>query len=172
MRWGERSDTSLWWMVVFGEAMDVPRRSPGLLARVMNRISAVQFSAGLLPPKRAVTLEVPGRRTGRVVSFPLVVVDQHGERYLVAMLGNGANWCATSAPPGGARCCGVADARTCTGGPGLTYRWTGAPRWRISSEPRRSSPFSACLRIRRTHPTPPAVAPAAAQVTSATGDHG
>ena len=72
-----------------------------MLARVMNRISAVQFSAGLLSPKRAVTLEVPGRRTGRVVSFPLVVDDQHGERYLVAMLGNDANWCATSAPPGG-----------------------------------------------------------------------
>jgi deazaflavin-dependent oxidoreductase (nitroreductase family) len=39
-----------------------------------------------------VTLEVPGRRTGRVVSFPLVVAAYQGERYLVSMLGRDANW--------------------------------------------------------------------------------
>jgi deazaflavin-dependent oxidoreductase (nitroreductase family) len=39
-----------------------------------------------------VTLEVPGRRTGRVVSLPLVVADHEGQRYLVAMLGENANW--------------------------------------------------------------------------------
>jgi len=65
---------------------------PGSLARVMNRMSEMQFSAGLFSPKRAMTLEVPGRRTGRVVSFPVVVADYHGERYLVSMLGNDANW--------------------------------------------------------------------------------
>jgi len=65
---------------------------PGVLAKAMNRMSAIQFSAGLLSPKRAVTLEVRGRRSGRIISFPLVVADYHGERYLVAMLGNGANW--------------------------------------------------------------------------------
>jgi hypothetical protein len=55
----------------------------GSLARVMNRMSEMQFSAGLFSPKRATTLEVPGRRTGRVTSFPVVVADYHGERYLV-----------------------------------------------------------------------------------------
>jgi hypothetical protein len=30
-------------------------------------------------------------RTGRVTSFPVVVADCEGERYLVAMLGEGAN---------------------------------------------------------------------------------
>jgi deazaflavin-dependent oxidoreductase (nitroreductase family) len=65
---------------------------PGLLARAMNRASAVHFSTGLLSPKRAVTLEVPGRRTGRVISFPLVVADYAGGRYLVSMLGKDANW--------------------------------------------------------------------------------
>lgn len=65
---------------------------PGGLARVMNRISAIQFSAGLLSPKRAVTLEVQGRRTGRLISFPVVVADYEGERYLVSMLGKDANW--------------------------------------------------------------------------------
>src|SRR6266542_1034674 len=41
---------------------------------------------------RAVSLEVPGRRTGRVISFPVVIAGHEGERYLVAMLGEGANW--------------------------------------------------------------------------------
>ncbi len=65
---------------------------PGTLARVMNRMSEIQFSAGLLSPKSAATLEVPGRRTGRVISFPVALADYHGERYLVSMLGNDANW--------------------------------------------------------------------------------
>ncbi|MFZ2175797.1 MAG: nitroreductase family deazaflavin-dependent oxidoreductase [Rhodococcus sp. (in: high G+C Gram-positive bacteria)] len=65
---------------------------PGNLARALNRLSALQFAAGLLSPKRAVTLEVRGRRTGRLISIPLVVADYEGERYLVSMLGNDANW--------------------------------------------------------------------------------
>ena len=43
-------------------------------------------------PGRLVTLEVPGRRSGRVISFPLVVADYQGEHYLVAMLGQNVNW--------------------------------------------------------------------------------
>ncbi|HEX5995515.1 MAG TPA: nitroreductase/quinone reductase family protein [Jiangellales bacterium] len=58
----------------------------------MNRLSAIHFSTGLLAPDHWVTLEVPGRRTGRPISFPLVVADYEGDRYLVAMLGPGTNW--------------------------------------------------------------------------------
>jgi deazaflavin-dependent oxidoreductase (nitroreductase family) len=65
---------------------------PGAVARVANRISAAQFSAGILSPARAMTLEVPGRRTGRLVSFPVVVAEYQGGRYLVSMLGKDANW--------------------------------------------------------------------------------
>jgi deazaflavin-dependent oxidoreductase (nitroreductase family) len=65
---------------------------PGTLARVANRLSAIQFSAGMLSPARAMTLEVPGRRTGRLISFPVAVADYEGGRYLVSMLGNDANW--------------------------------------------------------------------------------
>lgn len=39
-----------------------------------------------------VTLEVTGRRNGRVISFPLAVADYEGERYFVAMLGGNTNW--------------------------------------------------------------------------------
>lgn len=45
---------------------------------------------GVLP--RLVTLEVPGRRSGRVVGYPLVVVDEQGERFLVPMLGRDSGW--------------------------------------------------------------------------------
>ena len=65
---------------------------PGRLARAANRLSARQFSAGFLSPQRAVTLEVRGRRSGQVISLPLVVADLAGERYLVSMLGNEASW--------------------------------------------------------------------------------
>ncbi|WP_405150401.1 nitroreductase family deazaflavin-dependent oxidoreductase [Sphaerisporangium sp. NBC_01403] len=65
---------------------------PNRLARAINRAWATVFATGVLWPDRMVTLRVPGRRTGRVISFPLVVADYQGERYLVAMLGQGTNW--------------------------------------------------------------------------------
>ena len=65
---------------------------PNLLARAMNRVSAWQFAVRFLAPGNWVTLEVVGRRSGRTVSFPVVAVDHEGERYLVSMLGEEANW--------------------------------------------------------------------------------
>ncbi len=65
---------------------------PNRLARAINRVWVTVFAAGILRPDRMATLEVPGRRTGRVISFPLVVADHEGERYLVAMLGQDTNW--------------------------------------------------------------------------------
>jgi len=79
-----------WWYAVIRWMYRTGR--PGTLARAMNRISAAQFSAGMLSPARAMTLEVRGRRTGRVISLPVVVAGYHGGRYLVSMLGNDANW--------------------------------------------------------------------------------
>lgn len=64
---------------------------PHRFASAANRLQAVAASAGL-PPKRLVTLEVRGRKTGRLLSFPVVVADYRDERYLVAMLGEKANW--------------------------------------------------------------------------------
>ena len=77
------------------------RGRPHRLARVMNRVSAIHFASGLLAPKGWVTLEVRGRRTGRLISFPVVVVDHEGGRYLVAMLGQEANWAKNVRADGG-----------------------------------------------------------------------
>jgi hypothetical protein len=63
---------------------------PNWFARLQNRASAVVFSAGIWP-KRLGTLEVRGRRSGRTISFPVVIADHAGERYLVSMLGDGAS---------------------------------------------------------------------------------
>ena len=75
----------------FKQAMYRGQR-PGRAARAINRLTAWQHAAGLLAPRRAVTLEVTGRRSGRVISFPVVIADLDGDRYLVAMLGEQANW--------------------------------------------------------------------------------
>ena len=64
---------------------------PNLLARVLNRGSAIAHAAGIWPSRLA-TLEVPGRRTGHIISFPVVIADYEGESYLVAMLGERTNW--------------------------------------------------------------------------------
>lgn len=64
---------------------------PNLLARILNRASAIAHSAGIWPSRLA-TLEVPGRRSGRVISFPVVIADYENERFLVAMLGEKTNW--------------------------------------------------------------------------------
>jgi hypothetical protein len=39
-----------------------------------------------------VTLETKGRRTGRTVRVPLVVAELEGNRFLVSMLGESADW--------------------------------------------------------------------------------
>lgn len=64
---------------------------PGALARFLNRAWAFAHSWGIAPDY-LVTLEVRGRRSGRTISFPLVMAAVEGERYLVSMLGAGAAW--------------------------------------------------------------------------------
>ena len=39
-----------------------------------------------------VTLEVTGRKSGRILSLPLVMVVVAGQRYLVSMLGENVQW--------------------------------------------------------------------------------
>ncbi len=64
---------------------------PNALARAINAGWAAIHSTGIAPDF-LVTLEVRGRRTGRIISFPLAMVALNGEHYLVSMLGNDAAW--------------------------------------------------------------------------------
>jgi deazaflavin-dependent oxidoreductase (nitroreductase family) len=64
---------------------------PNRLARILNRVGAIVASTGVAP-NYLETLEVIGRKSGRVVSLPVVVVVVDEQRYLVSMLGENVNW--------------------------------------------------------------------------------
>src|SRR5215204_7473804 len=64
---------------------------PNWVARVLDRCTSALYGLGIAP-EYLVALEVPGRRSGRIVGLPLVVATVGGERYLVSMLGEKANW--------------------------------------------------------------------------------
>lgn len=66
-------------------------RRPNWIARILNRAWAAIFSSGVAPDYLA-TLEVTGRKSGRTISLPVVVIILGGQRYLVSMLGNDAQW--------------------------------------------------------------------------------
>lgn len=60
-------------------------------ARRFAHLWAFAFKRGLAP-RRWVTLEVEGRKSGRLTSFPLGMADWNGHWYLVSMLGERCNW--------------------------------------------------------------------------------
>ena len=64
---------------------------PNIFAKIQNRFWAILHSLGIFPD-RFVTLEVAGRKSGKIVSFPLAMTGMNGERYLVSMLGEETNW--------------------------------------------------------------------------------
>ncbi len=64
---------------------------PYALAKILNRGWAILHSFGIYPD-RWVTLKVVGRKSGKIVRFPLAMTVLNGERYLVSMLGKDANW--------------------------------------------------------------------------------
>lgn len=76
------------------------RGRPNSLAKIQNRGWAILHSLGILPD-RFVTLEVVGRKSGKIISFPLAMTVMNGERYLVSMLGEGTNWVCNVRAAGG-----------------------------------------------------------------------
>jgi F420H(2)-dependent quinone reductase len=68
-----------------------PGNRPNWIARILNRAWAVIHSTGIAP-NYLVTLEVIGRKSGRIVSLPLVMAVVDGQRYLVSMLGDNVQW--------------------------------------------------------------------------------
>jgi hypothetical protein len=67
------------------------RRRAGGLARFLNAAQGRLAAAGV-GPGWLVMVEVTGRRSGRTISFPAVIADYDGGRYLVSMLGEDTNW--------------------------------------------------------------------------------
>lgn len=62
-----------------------------MLAKMLNAGWAFLHSLGIAP-NYLVTLEVVGRQSGKLLRLPLVMTVIDGERYLVSMLGEDANW--------------------------------------------------------------------------------
>jgi hypothetical protein len=66
-------------------------RRPNWIAKILNGAIANSASRSV-SPDGVVTLEVIGRKSGKVVSFPLVMVIVERQRYLASMLGDNAQW--------------------------------------------------------------------------------
>lgn len=66
-------------------------RHPNVIAKALNSGWAMIHSLGIMP-NYLVTLEIVGRKSGKLISFPLAMTVMNGERYLVSMLGENANW--------------------------------------------------------------------------------
>jgi len=81
-------------------AMYAGHRGNRVARRYATFWSAV-FATGVASG-RWVSLEVRGRSSGRLLTFPLGCVMVDGERYLVSMLGEDCTGSRTSAPPGAA----------------------------------------------------------------------
>jgi deazaflavin-dependent oxidoreductase (nitroreductase family) len=64
---------------------------PSRLARIQNSFWAIVHSAGIAPGVLA-TLQVTGRKSGRMISLPVAIATVDGQRYLVSMLGDDAQW--------------------------------------------------------------------------------
>ena len=64
---------------------------PKPLTKIINRGWAWIHSLGIFP-NYFVTLEIVGRQSGKMISFPLAMTVMNGERYLVSMLGEETNW--------------------------------------------------------------------------------
>src|SRR5262249_23482211 len=64
---------------------------PNWVARILNRAWAAVALSGAASD-HLVTLEVTGRKSGRVVSLPLVLAVVDGQRYRVSMLGDNVQW--------------------------------------------------------------------------------
>ena len=64
---------------------------PNWLAKILNAGWARVHATGIAR-NYMVTLEVQGRRSGKTIRVPLAMVVMNGERYLVSMLGQDANW--------------------------------------------------------------------------------
>lgn len=64
---------------------------PTRAGRIANRISQ-WWAASSLPPHNMQSLEVRGRKSGKVYTMPVAIATVDGQRYLVSMLGPDTTW--------------------------------------------------------------------------------
>ncbi len=64
---------------------------PNWVARFLNNLNRMVASLGLTPNWME-TLEVVGRKSGRVISLPVAIAIVDEQRYLVSMLGDNVQW--------------------------------------------------------------------------------
>ncbi len=64
---------------------------PNWIAKLLNRFWAWVHAIGIAP-NYLVTLDVVGRKSGKLISFPLVMTVVDDKRYLVSMLGEDVQW--------------------------------------------------------------------------------
>lgn len=88
------------WVLAWPKSLYYRNQRPTRLGKLANRVAG-KLSAIGLGPSWQVRLEVPGRGSGRMTSAPLVVGEYEGGRYLVSMLGPGAEWIKNAAANGG-----------------------------------------------------------------------
>jgi len=66
-------------------------QKPNWIAKFLNKRLAIRASRNATS-NGIVALEVVGRKSGRIISFPLVMVTVDGQRYLASMLGENVQW--------------------------------------------------------------------------------
>jgi hypothetical protein len=64
---------------------------PNWIAKILNSGWAALHAAGIAPNYLA-TLDVVGRKSGHIISLPVVIAIVDRERYLVSMLGVNVQW--------------------------------------------------------------------------------
>jgi hypothetical protein len=66
-------------------------RKPNWIAKTLNGAWA-WIASRSVASNGLVALQVIGRKSGRMISFPLVMVTVDGQRYLASMLGDNTQW--------------------------------------------------------------------------------
>lgn len=64
---------------------------PNWIAKILNSAWA-NIASRSVASNGLVALDVIGRKSGRIISFPLVMVTVDGQRYLASMLGDNTQW--------------------------------------------------------------------------------
>lgn len=93
--------TMPWWMPrKWYRALHYPGGRPRAFTRRINSAQAWLTARGV-GPSFVVTLETKGRRTGKILRVVLVAAELSGDRYLVSMLGDNADWVRNARAAGG-----------------------------------------------------------------------